>query len=314
MSKQKQRYRIRNWRAYNAALVERGSLTVWFDDTHQTQWYETVQSGRRGAPRRYSDVAVQCGLVMREVFHLPLRALEGFMQSVITLLGVDLAIPDYSTFSRRAAALTVQIGRRTSESPRHIVIDSTGLKVYGAGEWHRRQHRVQRRRTWRKLHLAVDTRTHEVIAAELTAATVQDAEVFPALLEQIPADEPIASIAADGAYDTRVCHQKLLDRPAEALIPPRANAVAWPPLANGQPHPRTAILEYRQQHGDKAWKNHSGYHRRSLAETAMFRLKTRFGERLSNRRFETQTTQAYARLAAMNSMTRLGMPDTVVAC
>ncbi|MCB1796813.1 MAG: IS5/IS1182 family transposase, partial [Candidatus Competibacteraceae bacterium] len=105
-----------------------------------------------------------------------------------------------------------------------------------------------------------------------------------------------------------------LDRPAEALIPPRANAVAWPPLANGQPHPRTAILEYRQQHGDKAWKNHSGYHRRSLAETAMFRLKTRFGERLSNRRFETQTTQAYARLAAMNSMTRLGMPDTVVAC
>ena len=86
MSKQKQKYRIRNWRAYNAALVERGSLTVWFDDTHQTQWYETVQSGQRGAPRRYSDVAVQCGLVMREVFHLPLRALEGFMQSVITLM------------------------------------------------------------------------------------------------------------------------------------------------------------------------------------------------------------------------------------
>ncbi|MBK8205131.1 MAG: IS5 family transposase [Bdellovibrionales bacterium] len=215
---------MRNWRAYNAALVEHGSLGTWcgFDDTRtDTVTYETV--GRLVGvepPPLPRCVAVQCGLVMREVFHLPLRALEGFMQSVITLLGVDLAIPDYSTFSRRAAALTVQIGRRTSESPRHIVIDSTGLKVYGAGEWHRRQHRVQRRRTWRKLHLAVDTRTHEVIAAELTAATVQDAEVFPALLEQIPADEPIASIAADGAYDTRVCHQKLLDRPAEALIPP----------------------------------------------------------------------------------------------
>lgn len=121
----------------------------------------------------------------------------------------------------------------------------------------------------------------------MTAATVHDAEVFPALLEQIPADEPIASIAADGAYDTRVCHQRLLDRQAEALIPPCANAVAWSPLADGQTHPCTALLEHRQQHGDKAWKIHSGYHRRSLAETALFRLKTRFGERLSNRRFDT---------------------------
>ena len=229
------------------------------------------------------------------------------------IVGRGVTIPDYSTFSRRAAALSVQIGRRTSEPPRHLVIDATGLKVYGAGEWHRRQHRVPQRRTWRKLHLAVDTRTHEVIAAELTAATVHDAEVFPALLAPIPAGESIASMAADGAYETRVCHQRLLDRQAAAWIPPRANAVTWPPRADGQTHPRTAILEYRQQHGDKAWKVHSGYHRRSLAETAMSRLKTRFGERLSNRRFDTQTTQAYARLAAMNIMTRLGMPDTVVA-
>lgn len=235
---------------------------------------------------------MQCGLVIREVFHLPLRALEGLMQSIMTLLDVDLAIPDYSTFSRRAAALTVPIGRRVSETPRHLVIDATGLKGYGAGQWHRHQHRVLRRRTWRKLHLAVDTRTHEVIAAELTAATGQDAEVFPALLEPIPVDAPIASLPADRAYETRVCRQRLLDCQAEALIPPRANAVAWPPLANGKTHPRTAILEDRQQQGKKAWKTHSGYHRRSLAETALFRLKTLFGERLSHRRFETQTTQA----------------------
>lgn len=196
----------------------------------------------------------------------------------------------------------------------NVVVDATGSKVYGTGEWQRRQHRVQRRRTWRTLPLALDTHTQEVIAAALTAATVHDAEVFPALLAPIPAGESIASMAADGAYETRVCHQRLLDRQAAAWIPPRANAVTWPPRADGQTHPRTAILEYRQQHGDKAWKVHSGYHRRSLAETALSRLKTRFGERLSNRRFDTQTTQAYARLAAMNIMTRLGMPDTVVAC
>jgi hypothetical protein len=311
MNEQKRRYRIRNWREYNAALVERGSLTVWFDDDHRKQWYATERSGRRGAPKRYSDVAVQCGLVIREVFHLPLRATAGLMRSVIDLLGVELATPDYSTFSRRAAALTVRIGRYATLRPRHLVMDSTGLKVYGAGEWPVRRYGASKRRTWRKLQLAVDAESHEVVAAELTAVFVGDAEVFPDLLEQLPAEERLASVAADGAYDTQACHNALLNRGARALIPPRAGAAAWPPLADGRTHPRTAMVKHIQQHGRKAWKSHSGYHRRSLAETAMSRLKILFGERLRHHRFETQTTEAYARLAAMNSMTRLGMPETV---
>lgn len=311
MNEQKRRYRIRNWREYNAALVERGSLTVWFDENHQKQWYAAERSGRRGAPKRYSDVAVQCGLVIREVFHLPLRAMAGLMRSVIDLLGVELATPDYSTFSRRAAALTVSIGRCATLRPRHLVMDSTGLKVYGAGEWPVCRHGASKRRTWRKLHLAVDAESHEVVAAELTAVFVGDAEVFPDLREQLPAEERLASVAADGAYDTQTCHNALLNRGARALIPPRAGAAAWPPLADGRTHPRTAMVNYIQQHGRKAWKIHSGYHRRSLAETAMSRLKILFGERLRHHHFETQTTEAYARLAAMNSMTQLGMPETV---
>ncbi|MCB1781647.1 MAG: transposase [Candidatus Competibacteraceae bacterium] len=115
----------------------------------------------------------------------------------------------------------------------NVVVDATGSKVYGTGEWQRRQHRVQRRRTWRTLPLALDTHTQEVIAAALTAATVHDAEVFPALLAPMPADEPIASIAAESAYETQVCHPIRLDWQAEALIPPRANAVAWPPRVDG---------------------------------------------------------------------------------
>ena len=174
-----------------------------------------------------------------------------------------------------------------------------------------RQHGTNKRRTWRKLHLAVDTESHEVVAAELTAVFVGDAEVFPELLEQLPAEERLASVAADGAYDTQACHHALLNRGALVLIPPPARAAAWPPLADGRPHPRTALVEHIRQHGRKAWKIHSGYHRRSLAETAMFRLKILFGERLRNHHFETQTTEAYARLAAMNRMTRLGMPETV---
>jgi hypothetical protein len=312
MNEQKRKYRVTNWRAYNAALVARGSLTVWFDEAAVAGWYETDRTGRRGAPRRYADVAIQCGLVIREVFHLPLRALTGFLGSLVTLLELTLAVPDYSTFSRRAAALTVWVRRLAQRQPRHVVIDSTGLKVYGEGEWKVRQHGTTQRRTWRKLHLAVDAENHEVIAAELTAAFVGDAEVLPDLLEQLSTEEAVASVAADGAYDTQASHQALLARRASALIPPRAGAVAWPPLADGQPHPRTTILETMRQRGRKAWKQHSGYHRRSLAETAMFRLKTLFGGHLKNHRFDTQTTEAYARLAAINIMTRLGMPETVV--
>ena len=173
MNEQKRRYQIRNWREYNAALVERGSLTVWFDDDHRGQWYAADRSGRRGAPRRYSDVAVQCGLVIREVFPLPLRALEGLMRSVIHLLGAGLATPDYSPFSRRAAALPVRIGRCATRGPGHLVMDSTGLKIYGEGEWPVWRHGASRRRTWRKLHLAVDAESQEVIAAEVTAAGVR---------------------------------------------------------------------------------------------------------------------------------------------
>ncbi|MEH6873218.1 MAG: transposase [Candidatus Competibacter sp.] len=127
-------------------------------------------------------------------------------------------------------------------------------------------------------------------------------------------DEPVAAVAADGAYDTWACHAALLNRQAAALIPPRAGAVAWSPLADGRTHPRTAMVEPLRQQGSKSWTIESGDHRRRLAETAMFRLKTRFGDPLRNRRFDTQTTQAYARLAALNTMTQLGMPDTVVAC
>lgn len=300
-----------NWRAYNAALVARGSLTVWFDEAAVAGWYETARTGRRGAPRRYADVALQCGLVIREVFHLPLRALTGFLGSLVRLLNLTLTIPDYSPFSRRAAALTVWIRRLAKQQPRHVVIDSTGLKVYGDGEWKVRQHGTTQRRTWRKLHLAADAENHQVIAAELTAAFVGDAEVLPALLEQLPAEESVATVAADGTYGTQFCHHTLLEQRTTALIPPRADAVAWPPLADGQPHPRTKILDYIAQHGRKHWKQHSGYHQRSLAETAMFRLKTRFGGHLKNHRFDTQTTEAYARLAAMNTITQMGMPETV---
>ncbi|HMR03824.1 MAG TPA: IS5 family transposase [Candidatus Competibacter phosphatis] len=184
MNEQTQKYRIRNGRSYNAALVDRGSLTVWWDEAVLERWHETERTGRRGAPKRDSDWAVPWGWVMRDVFHGPLRALEGLPRSLLALLRVTLNTPDDSTFSRRATERTVWIGRRARSQPRHVVIDATGLKVHGEGEWTVRQHGASRRRTWRKLHLAVDADSHEVVAAELTAAFVGDAEVLPNLLAQ----------------------------------------------------------------------------------------------------------------------------------
>ena len=191
----KRTYRIKNWRAYNAAPVACGSLTLWFNEAAVARWYKAVRTGQRGAPRRYADIAVQCGLVIREVFHLPLRVLTGFLGSRVQLIGLTLAIPDYSTLSRRAAALTVWIGRRASEPACHIVMDSTGLKVYGEGKWTVRQHGATQRHTWGKLHRAVDAENHDVIAAELTAAFVGDAEVLPDSLDQLPAGESLTTVA-----------------------------------------------------------------------------------------------------------------------
>jgi hypothetical protein len=149
------RYRIRNWREYNRALINRGRLTVWFDEQAIIAWRNTEPGQGPGAPRIYSDLAIDCALVFKAVYHLSLRATQGFLSSVIELMKLTLPVPDYSTVSRRQGALQVRLPVESGSSPRHIVIDTTGLKVYGAGEWHVRKHRVVRRRTWRKLHLGV---------------------------------------------------------------------------------------------------------------------------------------------------------------
>ncbi len=191
------RYRIRNWRAYNRALINRGRLTVWFDEQAIAGWRNTEPATGPGAPRRYADLAIECALVFKSVYHLSLRAAQGFLASVMELMQLALPIPDYSTVSRRQGALQVSISALPPRDPRHVVIDATGLRVYGAGEWHVWKHRVSRRRTWRKLHLGVDERTKEIGAVELTGSRRHDSQSLPALLEQIA--DPIDQVCGDGA-------------------------------------------------------------------------------------------------------------------
>ena len=301
-------YRIRNWAAYSKALVRRGSLTVWVDEAALAAWgYDGPNQW--GAQFRYSDLAVQCLLTLRAVFHLPLRATEGLAGSVFGLMGLALDVPHYSTLSRRAATAVIALPKQ-SEGPLHLVIDSTGLKVYGEGEWKVRRHGASKRRAWRKLHLAVDAESHELQAVMLGEAGLDDAEVVAPLLEQV--DRPVESAAADGAYDKRKVYAALVPRASRIAIPPRGNARIWqhgnsaaPPLV------RDENLRGIRALGRREWKRRSGYHRRSLAETAVFRFKRLFGGRLACRRWECQATEVGVRSRALNIMTHLGMPETV---
>jgi hypothetical protein len=298
---EKPSYRVTNWREYDAALVKRGNVTVGFaEDVIREQW-KPKATGKRGAPFDYSDMAIQILLTLKAVFKLTYRGLEGFGQSLMQIMKLDLSIPDHSSLSRRARKLEVVIPCRTRAEPLHIVMDATGLKIYGEGEWKVRQHGVSKRRTWIKVHLAIDTAILDVIGVEVTTTEWADGEVFEGLLDQI--EGTIEQISRDGAYDTRAVYAAASKRGARLVVPPRDNAVPW---EDG--HPRNEAIACIAEQGMKHWKKSTGYHQRSLAENAMYRLKQLFGDRLFARIFETQVTEVHVRIAAMNIMTSLGMP------
>ena len=307
--KTKQAYRLRNWKHYNAALVQRGSLTLWVSDDVITAWRNSEKTGKPGKPRTYSDTAVLSMATLKEVYHLPLRATQGLMQSIMKLLGLDLPVIDYSQLSRRCATLEVVLPRRQKNEPLHMVVDSTGVKVFGEGEWKVRQHGYTKRRTWRKLHLGADETTGEIVAAVVTTNNVADHQVLEDLLEQV--EDKVEQVSGDGSYDKRNCYEAIRKRKARAAIPPQRNAKIWQ-HGNCQEERliRDENLRRIRQVGRKKWKQEIGYHRRSLAETQMFRVKTIFGDRVSARQFAGQATQVLVRCAALNTMTHLGMPDS----
>jgi hypothetical protein len=300
-------YRIRNWRQYNDALVNRGSLTLWVNQATLQAWRYQGPT-RQGAQFEYSDLAIECLLTLRAVYHLTLRATEGFARSLFGLMGADLPVPDYSTLCRRATTVRVILPKK-AQGPLHLVLDSTGLKVYGEGEWKVRQHGYSKRRTWLKLHLAVDPETHEIQAAMVTEPGVADAEMVPSLLEQV--ENPVESAAADGAYDRRPVYEALDERGAKAVIPPRRDAkIQRHGNTSGPRLARDENLRRIRQIGRSAWKEESGYHERSLVETTMFRMKTIFGDGVSSRTPARQATEAGIRCRALNIMTHQGMPQS----
>jgi hypothetical protein len=269
-------YRVRNWPAYNKALIRRYDITVWVDDDTCQAWqYDGPR--QQGAQFTFSDVAIEC-------------------------MGT-LPVPSYSTPSRRGQSVVIRLPKK-ARGPIDLVVDSSGLKVYGEGEWKVRQHGASTRRTWRKIHLAIDPDSQELQAAMMSDAGMDDGEMVAPLLDQVTND--ITSVAGDGAYDKRKVYDVLTHQApnAQVNLPPREDAKIWQHGNSAQlPLPRDENLRRIRAVGRKQWKEETGYHRRSLAETAMFRVKTLFGDHLSNRRFDTQATQVGFRCRAWKFIT-----------
>ena len=308
--KNKPSYRLRNWSQYNQALVQRGSLTVWFSEEVLDQWYYQGPK-QRGAQFTYTDLVIETALTLKAVFRLGFRQSQGLLASMLRLLNVERKVPNFSTLCRRQKTLSVDLGTVRPEQTRHLVIDSTGLKVYGEGEWKVRQHGWSKRRTWRKLHLGVDETTGEVVAMVLTDNATDDAAMVSALLDQV--EDEIAAVGADGAYDKQKVYRELIARKIAPIIPPRRDARIWQHgNSKAPPHPRDETLRYIRRHGRKKWKRDSGYHRRSKAENAMYRYKTIFGSSLWARTMENQQVEARIKSRVLNRMTQLGMPESYV--
>lgn len=303
-------YKITNWREYNESLVKRGSITYWFSDEVLAQWNHANRRPGVGHPFVYSDRAIECLLSLRELFRLPYRQTEGLARSLVALMEVEVAIPDYSSLAKRAATSRISLDVSQHTGPIDVVVDSTGLKVFGEGEWKMRKHGKSKRRTWRKLHLAINPQTQEIEAEVLTENSGHDADQVEALLDQVSG--PIDRFYGDGAYDPWKVRDALTTRKTQQIIPPRRDAkIKRHGNASGPPLPRDQAIRDIRRLGRRRWKEEIGYHRRSLSETAMYRIQCCFGNRLKNRKLDNQRTEARLRGKILNHFTRLGLPQFV---
>lgn len=308
----KMKFKVMNWAEHEAGLRRRGSLTFWITPEAMSSWQAPKRTTRGGQPR-YSDLAIETALTLGLVFGLRLRQTEGFLASVLNLMGLDLAVPDHTTLSRRARTWR-SANRRDGRSPLrkapvHILINSTGLEVYGAGQWLEEKHGTKSRRRWRKLHLALDADSGEIIADVMTDQDASDASQVEPLLDQF--DGLIGQFTADGAYDGDPTYNAVSRHSADAVVvvPPRSNAID---------RSDTGIASQRDQHimaintgGRMKWQATTGYGRRSLVETAIGRYKSTIGPRLRARSFGAQQTEVAIGCAALNRMLECARPKSV---
>ena len=301
------RHAVTHWREYEGGLRRRGSLTLWITERAINGWSAVHLSTPRGQAT-YSDGAIQTCLMLRAAFKLALRQAEGLMSSIMELLGCELAVPNHSTVSRRSA-LRESISRGPLPSgPLHVLIDSTGLKVYGAGQWQAEKHGYTRRK-WRKPRLGVDADGGQIVAVTLTDQDVSDESQVGPLLEQI--EPAIEQITADGAYDGEPTYQMIAAHDANiaVVIPPRLDAVPSDDFET-DPTPRDTHLLMIDSLGRLGGQEATGYGRRALVEATMGRYKSIIGDRLRSLGDAAQRTEAVVGVAVLNRMLGAARPNS----
>jgi transposase len=309
----RQQHKVTNWPAYEASLRQRGSLTIWFTDDAVAAWAAAPRT-TRGGQASYSPLAILTALTLRTVFRLAYRQAEGLIGSIISLLGLTLRVPDHTTLSRRSATLAVPrlppTGADGDARSVHLLVDSTGLKLCGVGEWLVEKHGTKRRRAWRKLHLGVDAETGQIVASALTGKEVDDSAQVGLLLDQILG--PLSSFTADGAYDQDGVYTAVADRhPGSAVIvPPRRTAVPSD-MAAIEPTQRDLHLRCIAERRRIAWQKATGYNRRAKVEAAIGRWKQVIGDGLRSRIDQRRVTEVSVAVYVLNRMLAMGRPNYV---
>jgi hypothetical protein len=303
--KYKTKYRVSNWTDYDRALVQRGDITLWISEDAIESW-KPAPTGRRGAQRKFSDHAIETALILRLVFKLPLRQAEGFLRSVLSLMGVALEAPDHTTLSRRSQSLNVDLHRVAGDNRIHLIVDSTGLSIVGEGEWAAAKYGGRGRRGWKKLHLGVD-RPGVIVAGALTDGNADDAKTALDLLDAIERD--ITSVTADAAYDTLAIYDVSAARGAEVIVPP-AKSATRSPRQRSRSSARDRTIMRVKVIGRRQWKKESGYHRQARVENTFFRYKSIIGDRLRARHPKSQEIEAIIACNILNRMIAIGRPES----
>lgn len=299
-----------NWSDYNKNLIKRGNINFWLSEDIKEWWYEKNSGPLFGRPLVYSNKAIEATLTIRYLFKMPLRMVEGFMNSFFKREGLSIRSASYSQLSRRTSSLSIPEIRLMPGEKVHMAFDSTGLKVYGEGEWKVRTHGASKRRTWRKVHFGIDIKDLTIKAAQLTKNSIDDATVAEKMLLEAP-NNAIDRVLGDGAYDREKMYNASRKIGAKLITPPARNARQQKDLINPAKLDRdNAISRIRKLGNDEAarkqWKKEVGYHKRSLAETTMYRFKNTFSDRLMHRKFENQSVEIALKVKVLNEFAKLG--------
>jgi hypothetical protein len=305
----KQKYKVNNWSDYNAALRGRGDINFWLSVDAIAKWYEKDRTyDGAGTPKLFSDFAIIVCHEIRQVYRLPLRQAQGFINSLFKLHGLPIRCPDYTCLSKRLQALNIKSPRyKKTDSPdksiHAIAIDSTGLKRFGRGEWHQKKYKLSSKASWRKLHIAVNE-NHYLEGCILTDRFGSDDQQVAPLLEQV--EKPIDHFSADGAFDKSPVYDAVSKHSphADIAIPPREDGVfdgAAADLRNRN------LLEIKA-HGRMGWQRKREYGRRNYSELAVQRYQKILGDSMHAREIQRQKQEAMIGCGVINKITSLGMP------